>query len=70
MKLIKGEKEILKVIENSKNSELLINNENILKSIVMQKEVLPRIDQRKTSRKSSLFRADTATALCSLMNSK
>ena len=37
MKLLKGENEIMKEIEASGNTQLLIKNENILKSLIFQK---------------------------------
>jgi hypothetical protein len=70
---MKGRKEIEELIQNNQYKDIIAQNENILKSYIMEKSVLPKLKRdskvQKLSR-SSIFRLDTVSALNNLIHQK
>lgn len=70
---MKGRKEIEEIIKNNQYKDIIAQNENILKSYIMEKSVLPKLKRdskmQKLSR-SSIFRLDTVGALNNLIHQK
>lgn len=70
---MKGRKEIEKMIEQSGHREILTSHENILRSYIMEKSVLPKLkrdSQAQNNSRGSIFRSDTISALNTLMHQK
>lgn len=70
---MKGRKEIEEMINNSEYKDVLTNHENILRSYVMEKSVLPKLrrgSKMQSANRSSVFRLDTVGALNNLLHQK
>lgn len=70
---MKGRKEIEEMIEKSGHREILTSHENILRSYIMEKSVLPKLkrdSQAQSNNRGSIFRSDTLSALNNLMHQR
>ena len=72
---MKGRKEIEEMIEKSGHREILTSHENILRSYIMEKSVLPKLKrdsqaQSQSHSRGSIFRLDTVSALNNLIHQK
>jgi hypothetical protein len=73
IKTMKGKKEIEDMIENSGFKDMLMSHENVLRSYIMEKSVLPKLkrdSQAVVNPRNSVFRLDTVTALNNLIHEK
>ena len=73
IKTMKARKEIERVVKDSRYKDMLAENENIFKSYVMEKTVLPKLkrDSRKENiGRGSIFRIDTVSAMNNLIHQK
>ena len=73
IKTMKGRKEIEKMIKESKNTDMLTENENILKSYILEKSVLPKLKRDskvQNMSRGSIFRIDTVSAMNNLIHQK
>jgi hypothetical protein len=72
---MKGKKEINDMIENSGFKDMLMSHENVLRSYIMEKSVLPKLKRDSQAvvnikPRNSVFRLDTVTALNNLIHEK
>lgn len=73
IKTMKGRKEIQEIIAKNQFKDMIAENENILKSYIVEKAVLPKlknnVQDRRQSR-GSVFRIDTLGAVNNLIHQK
>lgn len=74
---MKGRKEIEQIVQNSEYRDLLTENENILKSYVIEKSIFPKLKRdskinsiNRSFNRKSIFRTDTVSAMNNLIHQK
>ena len=73
LKLWKANKEIEEMVKNNNYQEFLSDNENVLKSYLMEKSVLPSLKRKSKmpiENRPSIFRIDTLGAMNNLIHQK